>query len=137
MEFLDNLISDDIINSIYNTLDKFEDIRKYSIEEINNRFIKESIRIQELEIIVLNNNIRIQKLEKINLNNNIKIKELEDINLNISLHNRFNECAICLECVINISEQKTLECKHSFHKKCINLVKNHKCPLCNQISNRI
>lgn len=134
MKFLDSLISDNVINSIYDKLDKFKEIKKYTIDEINNRFIKDSIRIQELENIILNNNIRIQELENINLKNIHTIEELENINLN---NNKFSECAICLEGILNISEQKTLECEHTFHKTCINLVKNHTCPLCNQISNRI
>lgn len=134
MKFLDGLISDRFINSIYNKLDKLEYIKKYTYEELKNRVIKECIKIQELEILVLKQNIKIEELEKNILKNNIKIQELEDINLN---NNKFNECAICLEGIMNISKQKTLECEHTFHKKCIDLVHNHKCPLCNQISNRI
>jgi hypothetical protein len=106
MKFLDNLISDRVINSIYDKLDKLECIKKYTYEEMKNRVIKECIKIQELE----------------------------DLNLN---NNKYKECAICLEGIMNISKQKTLECEHTFHKKCIDLVYNHKCPLCNQISNRI
>ena len=51
--------------------------------------------------------------------------------------NNINACAICLENIDTISSKKTLECEHSFHKFCINMVKNHKCPLCNYISFKI
>lgn len=134
MKFLDGLISDRFINSIYNKLDRFESIKKYTYEEMKNRVIKECIKIQELEIYILKQNIKIEELEKNILINNKKIQELEDLNLN---NNKYKECAICLEGIMNISKQKTLECEHTFHKKCIDLVYNHKCPLCNQISNRI
>jgi RING finger family protein len=52
-------------------------------------------------------------------------------------NNKFdNTCCICLENINTISSKKTLECEHYFHKNCINIVENHKCPLCNQISLR-
>jgi hypothetical protein len=57
---------------------------------------------------------------------------LEKLNINNT-----NACAICLENIDTILSKKTLECEHSFHKTCINMIKNHKCPLCQQISIRI
>jgi hypothetical protein len=51
-----------------------------------------------------------------------------------------DECSICFD-EITRNQSKTLTCKHTYHKKCINLwlEKNIKCPLCRapvQNSNR-
>jgi hypothetical protein len=44
-----------------------------------------------------------------------------------------NECPICLECISVGEYQKVLNCKHSFHKKCIDRwfkKDNDFCPMC-------
>ena len=67
-------------------------------------------------------NIRKTKIKQIKYK---KVKEQTDI-----------ECPICLE-QLNVGEyQKTLECKHCFHKKCIDhwFKKDHNvCPMCRKI----
>jgi len=64
-------------------------------------------------------NIRKEKIKKIKYH---KIKEEHG-----------SECPICLECVNKGEYEKTLECKHSFHKKCIDRwfrKDNDFCPMC-------
>lgn len=41
-------------------------------------------------------------------------------------------CSICLDNIINISNQLTLDCEHSFHKNCINKYFDISCPNCKQ-----
>jgi hypothetical protein len=57
-------------------------------------------------------------------------------NINCSNYN-YELCIICLEHIDINSNKKTLECEHSFHKSCINIIENYKCPLCRQISSKI
>jgi hypothetical protein len=42
----------------------------------------------------------------------------------------YNNCPICLEPINNISNKKTLDCEHSFHKGCFNKYFDTTCPIC-------
>ena len=51
-----------------------------------------------------------------------------------SIDEGFKECSICIQ-DYNLGEyRKTLNCEHTFHKKCIDrwLKKSNNCPLCRQ-----
>lgn len=41
-----------------------------------------------------------------------------------------NNCPICLDSIINISNKITLDCEHSFHKECFNKYFDTTCPIC-------
>ena len=90
----------------------FDDLNALIFLDITTRFASP---VTDFEI----KNIRKTKIKK------IKYHKIKDANT--------NECPICLEC-LNIGEyEKTLECKHCFHKKCIDRwfkKDNDFCPMC-------
>lgn len=44
-------------------------------------------------------------------------------------------CSICLESICD-NEISVLPCKHIFHKSCLDLINNNRCPLCRSIFQR-
>lgn len=61
-----------------------------------------------------------------------KVTSINNINYNESIEINYGDCSICCEDFEDISEIKTLICKHIFHKKCVDdwLVISNTCPLC-------
>ena len=100
------------------------------IDNITNENYRLKLKNQSLTKIIYNQ-------EKIIINRENIIKNLQNKHNDNKMNKYINLCAICLDNITNIFEKKTLECEHCYHKNCIKQVKNKKCPLCNQITNRI
>lgn len=58
------------------------------------------------------------------------IRRIQDSHNNLIPYN--NECPICLE-NIKESDNFILKCRHNYHKECIILVMDKKCPVCREI----
>ena len=87
--------------------------------------------------IIKKKNKIIKKQSKTNNYQLKKIKYYKTIITNNHISDEYiNKCSICLENIDFISNKKTLECEHTFHKTCIMQLDNKKCPLCNCISSR-
>ena len=134
---------DKLINSLNETIETKNNILhnlNSEIKELNNKL--ETDKDLTILLILLserlkNNKKLIKKQNNRNKKNLNHIQYLNDIiNKNFIVDEYIHKCAICLDNINNINNKKTLECEHLYHKECINKVKNKKCPLCNQVSNR-
>jgi len=132
-------------DNIINNLNK-EIILQDELINTLDKEIKENLSdITDLTIIIKIFEHRLKKKEKNNKKQQNRYKKKIDhiqylneiINKNFIIDEYIHKCAICLDNINNINNKKTLECEHSYHKECINKVKNKKCPLCQQSTNRI
>ena len=88
--------------------------------------------LNEVEIL---NNLSINTME--NVINKIKFQGLKKGYKKVNEEDTKNECNICFEKFEMNQFKRTLECKHIFHKKCIdkwvNKYKKHSCPNCRDV----
>lgn len=117
---------------------------KYHYKHIN--YVDTTIRlnkrriIEELESTIVDQQkiiIEQQHLVKIQLQEiELYKSKLELYKIFVAENNIDNICCICLEKTDLIKFKKTLECKHSYHKHCLKLLKNKLCPICREYSHR-